>query len=65
MCVSIKAPVPPQMPDAAPPRPPMNKKNQGSAMTAGYSEGKGTTASSYDRKRTSASNLRIPIIGGV
>mgnify|MGYP000072445987 CR=1 FL=1 len=67
MCVSVKAPAPPPMPDPAPIAPPASKKTQASAMPAGYSEGSRNkkSASSYDRKRTGASKLRIPIIGGV
>tara|TARA_A100001388_G_C28589208_1_gene412612 strand:+ start:494 stop:703 length:210 start_codon:yes stop_codon:yes gene_type:complete len=69
MCVSVKAPSMPPAPDPAPVAPPpITQNTQGSARPAGYSEAEGrnmNTASSYDRKRTGASNLRIPIIGGL
>ena len=69
MCVSVKAPSMPPAPDPAPVAPPpITQHTQGSARPAGYSEAEGrnmNTASSYDRKRTGASNLRIPIIGGL
>ncbi len=69
MCVSVKAPSMPPAPEPAPVAPPpITQNTQGSARPAGYSEAEGrsmNTASSYDRKRTGASNLRIPIIGGL
>ncbi len=69
MCVSVKAPSMPPVPEPAPTAPPpITQNTQGSARPAGYSEAEGrsmNTASSYDRKRTGASNLRIPIIGGL
>ena len=69
MCVSVKAPSPPPMPDPAPTAPPpVSQKTQGSARPAGYAEATGRSlnkASSYDRKRTGSSNLRIPIVGGL
>ena len=69
MCVSVKAPSMPPAPDPAPVAPPpITQNTQGSARPAGYSEAEGrnmNTASSYDRKRTGASNLRIPILGGL
>ena len=70
MCLpSPKMPAPPPMPEPAPiAPPPITQNTQGSARPAGYSEAEGrnmNTASSYDRKRTGASNLRIPIIGGL
>ena len=69
MCVSVKAPSMPPAPDPAPVAPPpITQNTQGSARPAGYSEAEGrnmNTASSYDRKRTGASNLRIPIICGL
>ncbi len=69
MCVSVKAPSMPPAPDPTPVAPPpITQNTQGSARPAGYSEAEGrnmNTASSYDRKRTGASNLRIPIIGGL
>ena len=69
MSVSVKAPSMPPAPDPAPVAPPpITQNTQGSARPAGYSEAEGrnmNTASSYDRKRTGASNLRIPIIGGL
>ena len=69
MCVSVKAPSMPPAPDPAPVAPPpITQNTQGSARPAGYAEAEGrnmNTASSYDRKRTGASNLRIPIIGGL
>ena len=69
MCVSVKAPSMPPAPAPAPVAPPpITQNTQGSARPAGYSEAEGrnmNTASSYDRKRTGASNLRIPIIGGL
>ena len=69
MCVSVKAPSMPSAPEPAPVAPPpITQNTQGSARPAGYSEAEGrnmNTASSYDRKRTGASNLRIPIIGGL
>ncbi len=69
MCVSVKAPSPPPMPEPAPVAPPpITQNTQGSARPAGYSEAEGRNpnqASAYDRKRTGASNLRIPIIGGL
>ena len=69
MCVAVKAPLMPPAPEPAPVAPPpITQNTQGSARPAGYSEAEGrnmNTASSYDRKRTGASNLRIPIIGGL
>ena len=69
MCVSVKAPSPPPMPEPAPVAPPpVTQNTQGSARPAGYSESQGMSknkASSYDRKRTGASKLRIPVIGGL
>ena len=69
MCVSVKAPSMPPAPEPAPVAPPpITQNTQGSVRPAGYSEAEGrsmNTASSYDRKRTGASNLRIPIIGGL
>ena len=69
MCVSVKAPSPPPMPEPAPTAPPpVTQKTQGSARPAGFAEAEGRSlnkASSYDRKRTGSSNLRIPIIGGL
>ena len=69
MCVSVKAPSMPPAPEPAPVAPPpITQNTQGSARPAGYSEAEGrnmNTASSYDRRRTGASNLRIPIIGGL
>ena len=69
MCVSVKAPSMPPAPDPAPVAPPpITQNTQGSARPAGYSEAEGRNpnqASAYDRKRTGASNLRIPIIGGL
>ncbi len=70
MCVSVKAPSMPPAPEPAPVAPPpVTQNTQGSPRPAGYSaeaEGRNmNTASSYDRKRTGASNLRIPIIGGL
>ena len=69
MCVSVKAPSMPPATEPAPVAPPpITQNTQGSARPAGYSEAEGrnmNTASSYDRKRTGASNLRIPIIGGL
>lgn len=69
MCVSVKAPSPPPMPDPAPTAPPpVSQKTQGSARPAGFAEAEGRStnkASSYDRKRTGSSNLRIPIVGGL
>jgi len=69
MCVSVKAPSPPPIPDVAPTSPPpVTQKTQGSARPAGFAEAEGRSmnkASSYDRKRTGSSNLRIPIIGGL
>ena len=69
MCVSVKAPSMPPAPEPAPVAPPpITQNTPGSARPAGYSEAEGrnmNTASSYDRKRTGASNLRIPIIGGL
>ena len=69
MCVSVKAPSMPPAPEPAPVAPPpITQNTHGSARPAGYSEAEGrnmNTASSYDRKRTGASNLRIPIIGGL
>jgi hypothetical protein len=46
----------------------VTQKTQGSARPAGFAEAEGRSmnkASSYDRKRTGSSNLRIPIIGGL
>ena len=70
MCVSVKAPSPPPMPEPAPTAPPpVTQNTQGSARPAGFSaeaEGRNrNVASSYDRKRTGSSSLRIPIIGGL
>tara|TARA_R100000081_G_C4813449_1_gene172947 strand:- start:1019 stop:1231 length:213 start_codon:yes stop_codon:yes gene_type:complete len=70
MCVSVKAPAPPPMPEPAPVAPPpVTQNTQGSARPAGFSAEAGgrnrNNASSYDRKRTGSSNLRIPIIGGL
>ena len=69
MCVSVKAPSMPPMPEPAPMAPPpVSQNTQGSPRPAGFSEAEGrdrNVASSYDRKRTGASNLRIPIIGGL
>ena len=69
MCVSVKAPSMPPMPESAPMAPPpVTQNTQGSPRPAGFSEAEGrdrNVASSYDRKRTGASNLRIPIIGGL
>ena len=69
MCVSVKAPSMPPAPEPAPVAPPpITQNTQGSARPAGYSEAEGRNpnqASAYDRKRTGASNLRIPIIGGL
>jgi len=69
MCVSVKAPSPPPMPDPAPiAPPPVTQNTQGSARPAGYSEADGRNkniATSADRKRTGSSSLRIPIVGGL
>ena len=69
MWVSVKAPSMPPMPEPAPMAPPpVTQNTQGSPRPAGFSEAEGrdrNVASSYDRKRTGASNLRIPIIGGL
>ena len=70
MCVSVKAPSMPPAPEPAPVAPPpVTQNTQGSARPAGFSaeaEGRNrNNASSYDRKRTGSSNLRIPIIGGL
>ena len=68
MCVSVKAPAPPAMPEPATMTPPpVTQTTQASARPAGYSEsgGRSRNAASFDRKRTGSSNLRIPIIGGL
>lgn len=69
MCVSVKAPSMPPAPEPAPTTPPpVTQNTQGSARPAGFSESEGrsrNTASSYDRKRTGSSSLRIPIVGGL
>jgi hypothetical protein len=70
MCVSMRAPTPPPMPEPAPIQapPPVVKNTQASPKPAGYSAEDGrdrSSASSYDKKRVGASSLRIPIIGGL
>jgi len=70
MCLPSRKPAPPPQPTPTPTAPPpVIEKTQASARPAGFSaeaEGRSLNkASSYDRKRTGSSKLRIPIIGGI
>jgi len=62
------APPPPPEPVVTAPPPPPPQTAQGAPRPAGYSDERGrdrNTATQAQRKRTGASVLRIPIVGGL